>query len=315
MWLKIAFSRPQIFYLGDKNNVIKRLHLSYKLVWRWTWGDWGSKFGHELIWRWCFLVIGVIISDDWVRGGGGGGVRISWSGGALSWRGARITRRRSSRRDVLLLRHGHWPGSHGAEEPGQCGHSHWEERDRDQGQGRGAAPRGGRGTGPTPQAGQGATTPRCRWPRPGGGPLAPRPRLLRCCRRFPRCSSHWGRMLLWACLFCCCCCCCCGRCCWCCCRWYGRVGYCFLRPRARRTTPQLVSTGHRGQETRRLRLGPLQWSHGYMSRVTCHVSRVPSPGHGHSPLWPLCWMDQYWLAGSRSFPGAGTRLGHLKTMC
>ena len=25
MWLKIAFSRPQLFYLGDKNNVIKRL--------------------------------------------------------------------------------------------------------------------------------------------------------------------------------------------------------------------------------------------------------------------------------------------------
>ena len=24
-------------------------------------------------------------------------------------------------------------------------------------------------------------------------------------------------------------------------------------------------------------------------------------------------MDQYWLAGSRSFPGAGTRLGHLNT--
>ena len=86
------------------------------------------------------------------------------------------------------------------------------------------------------------------------------------------------------------------------------MGYCFLRPRARRTTPQLVSTGHRGQETLRLRLGPLQWSqHHPMS--PSHVRA--SPGHGHSPLWPLCWMDQYWLAGSRSFPGAGTRLGHL----
>ena len=66
-------------------------------------------------------MIGVIISDDWV---GGGGVRISVSGGALSWRGARITRGRSSRHVDLLVRHGHWPESHGAEEREDCGHSH-----------------------------------------------------------------------------------------------------------------------------------------------------------------------------------------------